>query len=60
MNPAKQGMHLPGTGLEILSPEHCLARIASGSRICVMNSNYLDEIRDMTADRYIYEAIDDA
>jgi len=60
MNPAKQGMHLPGTGLEILSPEHCLARIAPGSRICVMNSNYLDEIRDMTTDRYIYEAIDDA
>jgi SAM-dependent methyltransferase len=60
VNPAKQGMHLPGTGLEILSPEHCLARIPPGRRVCVMNSNYLDEIRDMTTDRYTYEAIDDA
>ena len=59
VHPAKQGMYLPGTGLEILSPEHCLACIPPGRRICVMNSNYLDEIRDMTTDRYTYEAIDD-
>jgi Methyltransferase domain len=59
VNPAKQGMYLPGTGLEILSPEYCLACIPPGRRICVMNSNYLTEIRDMTAHRYTYEAIDD-
>lgn len=60
VNPAKQGMHLPGTGLEVLSPERCLARIPPGRRICVMNSNYLDEIRAMTANRYTYEAVDHA
>jgi hypothetical protein len=60
VNPAKQGMHLPGTGIEILSPEDCLARIPPERRICVMNSNYLDEIREMTTHRYTYEAIDDA
>ena len=59
VNPAKQGMHLPGTGLEIFSPEDCLARIPPGRRICVMNSNYLGEICDMTKDRYTYEAIED-
>jgi len=59
VNPVKQGMHLPGTGLEVLSPAHCLARIPPGRRICVMNSNYLGEIRDMTNDRYTYEAIED-
>lgn len=60
VNPAKQGIHLPGTGLEILSPEHCLARIPLGRRICVMNSNYLDEIREMTTNHYTYETIDHA
>ena len=60
VNPAKQGMHLPGTGLEILSPADCLNRIPPGRRICVMNSNYLDEIREMTTNRYTYEAIDHA
>jgi len=60
VNPAKQAMHLPGTGVEILSPEDCLARIPPERRICVMNSNYLDEIREMTTHRYTYEAIDDA
>jgi len=59
VNPAKQGMYLPGTGLEIFSPEDCLARIPPGRRICVMNSNYLGEICDMTNDRYTYEAIED-
>ncbi|RLS79231.1 MAG: methyltransferase domain-containing protein [Planctomycetota bacterium] len=60
VNPAKQGMHMPGTGLEILSPGHCLDRIPPGRRICVMNGNYLQEIRDMTGNRYTYEAVDDA
>ncbi len=26
--------------------------LAPGSDICVMNSNYLDEIREMTKDRF--------
>ena len=60
VNPAKQGMHLPGSGLEIFSPADCLTRIPPGRRICVMNSNYLDEIREMTTNHYTYEAIDHA
>jgi hypothetical protein len=45
INPAKQGRFLAGTGLRVEAPGEALARLAPGSRILVMNPNYLDEIR---------------
>ena len=35
-------------------------RPATVAAATVMNSNYLDEIREMTTNRYTYEAIDHA
>ena len=44
VNPAKQGRHLPVTGLRVLSPEEALRTLPRGTRTWVMNSNYLGEI----------------
>lgn len=60
INPAKQGRYLPVTGLLIQSPEEALADFPEGGTIHVMNSNYLDEIRDMTGNKYKYVLVDHA
>lgn len=53
INPAKQGKHLPATGLKVLSPEEGLAGLAKGSVIHVMNPNYLAEIAEMAGPDYL-------
>ena len=58
INPAKQGKFLPSTGLLVQSPSEALARLPKGSTIYVMNSNYLDEIKEMSDDRFNYIAVD--
>ena len=58
VNPAKQGKHLPGTGLKVESPDDALSRLPAGSPIYVMNSNYLEEIREMSGDAYNYIEVD--
>ena len=58
INPAKQGRYLPVTGLLVQSPEEALADFPAGGTIHVMNSNYLEEIRAMTGDRYNYVLVD--
>ena len=52
INPAKCSKFVPATGLRVMSPEEGMATLALGSDICVMNSNYLEEIRTMTKDRF--------
>lgn len=52
INPAKCGKFVPATGLRVRSPEEGMAALAPGSDIWVMNSNYLDEIRKITEDRF--------
>lgn len=52
INPSKQGKFLPGTGLQVTSPAQAGALLPSGSRVVVMNSNYLEEIRTMCSGRY--------
>jgi len=42
INPAKQGLHLAGSGLAVLSPEQSVAR--GVATYFVMNPNYRDEI----------------
>lgn len=58
INPAKQGKYLPATGLKVLSPDEGLARLPAGSTIYVMNSNYLEEIKQMSNNAYHYVSVD--
>jgi hypothetical protein len=58
INPAKQGKYLAATGLKIQTPAAALAQLPAGSTIFVMNSNYLDEIRSMSANKYRYLGVD--
>lgn len=58
VNPAKQGQYLPGTGLRVQSPAEALPNLPTGSTIFVMNSNYLDEIKQMSNNTYHYIGID--
>jgi len=59
-NPAKQGKYLPATGHVVRSPEHASRAFADETEILVMNSNYLNEIREMTGGRFSYRTIDNA
>jgi hypothetical protein len=52
INPAKCGKFVPATGLRVMSPEEGMAALAPGSDIFVMNSNYLEEIRKSTSNRF--------
>lgn len=54
INPAKQGKYLPATGLRVESPHTALSVLPRGSVIFVMNSNYLDEIKQMSGNAYKY------
>ena len=58
INPAKQGKYLPASGLQVQSPEMILPDLDDASIILVMNSNYLQEIKAMTANRFNYVSID--
>jgi hypothetical protein len=58
INPAKQGKYLPATGIYVKSPQQALFELPPGSTIFVMNSNYLDEIKRMSNNAYIYIGID--
>jgi hypothetical protein len=46
VNPRRQGRYVPGTGQLIIAPADL--RRYHVSRVLVMNSNYVDEIRAMT------------
>lgn len=52
INPAKQGKYLPVTGIPVISPDTAMASLQQGSDVYVMNSNYIDEIRRMTSDKF--------
>jgi nucleoside-diphosphate-sugar epimerase len=54
INPAKQGKYLPSTGLLVRSPSDALATLPKGSTIYVMNSNYAEEIKEMSGHAYEY------
>jgi hypothetical protein len=59
-NPAKQGKYIPATGHIVISPDHAIRAFARETEILVMNSNYLNEIREITGGRFTYRTIDDA
>jgi hypothetical protein len=58
INPAKQGCFIAGTGLRVSSPQEVLPCLSPGSPIYIMNSNYLEEIRCMTEDRFTYIGVE--
>lgn len=58
INPAKHGKFVPATGLRVISPDEALTTLTPGSDICVMNSNYLPEIRRITSDRFNLIGVD--
>jgi hypothetical protein len=58
VNPIKQGKFLPGTGLQVLSPESLLGKHHDLATVYVMNSNYIDEIKAMSCYRYNYVGVD--
>jgi len=58
INPGKQGKYIPGTGLRILPPDEGLSYLTQGARIYVMNSNYLNEIKEISNNSYDYVSVD--
>lgn len=58
INPEKQNRYLPATGLKVQSPEEALPALPRGASIFVMNSNYLDEIVQMSGSAYHCIGID--
>lgn len=58
INPDKQGRYLPLSGVQVCAPRQALEQLAPGAHVFVMNSNYLEEIKRMTDDRFIYHAVD--
>jgi SAM-dependent methyltransferase len=58
INPAKQGHHLAGSGLPVLSPDDAFSALGGNVDVFVMNSNYLSEIRAMGGPDPNYIAVD--
>jgi hypothetical protein len=54
ISPAKQGKFLGATGIRVESPEEVLPRLLPGDPIFVMNSNYLEEIKSITQNKFTY------
>jgi hypothetical protein len=54
INPAKQGKHLAATGLQVRSPAEAMRMLTPGADLFVMNSNYLNEIQELTAHQFNY------
>ncbi|MCX7817498.1 MAG: class I SAM-dependent methyltransferase [Syntrophales bacterium] len=58
ISPAKQGKYTAITARKILSPEEAMIALSPGSDIFVMNSNYLEEIRQLSENRFNYIEVD--
>jgi hypothetical protein len=54
VNSAKQGRYLPASGIRVHSPAEAINKLVIGADVFVMNSNYLNEIREMTSDKFNY------
>jgi len=56
--PGKTGQIPAMTGLRVQSPEEALSSLPNGATIFVMNSNYLQEIKQMSGNAFNYIGID--
>jgi SAM-dependent methyltransferase len=57
INPVKQGRYIAVTGLPIVSPQEAMVKLAPGSLVFVMNSNYLAEIIGQSQGRFEYREV---
>jgi len=57
INPAKTGRFVPGTGLRVLSTAEGMSLLKPNATIHVMNSSYMEEIRQMTGGRFRLEGV---
>lgn len=58
INPAKQNKFIGATGLKISSPQYVINHLKKVLNIYVMNSNYMNEIREMTNNQFNYIKVD--
>jgi len=58
INPAKHGKYLPVTGLRVDAPETLLQNVQPGSEIYLMNANYLQEVRQLTNNKFNIITVD--
>jgi len=58
INPAKHNKYLPSTGIKVRSPSEIFDLLPDRSTIFVMNSNYLEEIKEMSKHLFNYVSID--
>lgn len=58
INPAKQGKYIPCSGLLIENPSLAIDKLHKKDIIIVMNSNYIEEIKELTNHNFIYRTID--
>ena len=58
INPVKQERYLPVTGIKVVSPEYLMKNYNSEVNIYIMNSNYYDEIIEITKNKYNYIKVD--
>lgn len=58
LNQAKQGKFLPVTGLQIMNPQEALDNYPKNTPVYCMNSNYLNEIKEISKDRFRYILVD--
>ncbi len=58
INPAKQGLYLPGTGLKVVSPADGLKNLSHKSQVYVMNPNYLEEVQTIVGRNFVCKGPD--
>jgi hypothetical protein len=58
INPAKQGKYLAATGLRVMSPSEAFRNLNPNSTVYVMNSNYFEEIKENSGNKYRYVRVD--
>lgn len=59
IHPAKHNLHLPMTGIRVMSPHEAIERPPANSCIHVMNPNYIDEVKGIVGDRHDITALGD-
>ena len=57
INPAKQERFMGVSAVPIVSPQQAAAQLPEETPMLVMNSNYLDEIRALTGERYKFRTV---
>ncbi|HYE68852.1 MAG TPA: class I SAM-dependent methyltransferase [Anaerovoracaceae bacterium] len=58
INPDKQGKYIASTGTKVLSPSEAMSLLSPGDDIFVMNSNYLEEIKQLSHNQFNYLRVD--